>query len=106
MDGCRESDSPRVSTKPSHNGSGAPGLAEGVESRELAEGNLAERHRGRTQGRETLTQVSDRYGRRAAPARLTRGRSPVRSCRTPGSVRGVLGHWHPYRDPSGVKEYT
>jgi hypothetical protein len=22
----------------------------------------------------------------------------VRSCRTPGSVRGVLGNWHPYRD--------
>jgi hypothetical protein len=28
----------------------------------------------------------------------TRGRSPGRSCRTPGSVRGVLGHRHPYRD--------
>jgi RNA-directed DNA polymerase len=29
---------------------------------------------------------------------MTRGKSPVRSCRTPGSVRGVLGNWHPYRD--------
>ena len=29
----------------------------------------------------------------------TRGRSPVRECRTPGSVRGGLGNWHPYRDP-------
>jgi RNA-directed DNA polymerase len=28
----------------------------------------------------------------------TRGRSPVRSCRTPGSVRGVPGNRHPYRD--------
>jgi len=28
----------------------------------------------------------------------TRGRRPVRSCRTPGSVRGVPGNWHPYRD--------
>jgi len=28
----------------------------------------------------------------------TRGRSPVRSCRTPGSVRGGPGNWHPYRD--------
>ena len=28
----------------------------------------------------------------------TRGRSPVRECRTPGSVRGVLGNRHPYRD--------
>jgi len=28
----------------------------------------------------------------------TRGKSPVRECRTPGSVRGVLGNRHPYRD--------
>jgi hypothetical protein len=32
------------------------------------------------------------------PARQTRGRSPVRECRTPGSVRGVPGNRHPYRD--------
>jgi hypothetical protein len=37
---------------------------------------------------------------------MTRGRSPVRESRTPGSVRGASGHWRPYRDPSGVKEYT
>src|SRR5262249_17825539 len=30
----------------------------------------------------------------------TQGKSPVRECRTPGSVRGVPGHWHPYRDLS------
>jgi hypothetical protein len=29
---------------------------------------------------------------------MSRGRSPVRECRTPGSVRGVPGNWHPYRD--------
>ena len=29
---------------------------------------------------------------------MTQGKSPVRECRTPGSVRGVLGNWHPYRD--------
>jgi RNA-directed DNA polymerase len=28
----------------------------------------------------------------------TRGRSPVRECRTPGSVRGASGNWRPYRD--------
>ena len=28
----------------------------------------------------------------------TRGKSPVQSCRTPGSVRGVPGNRHPYRD--------
>jgi RNA-directed DNA polymerase len=35
-----------------------------------------------------------------APRRrvTTRGRSSVRSYRTPGSVRGVPGNWHPYRD--------
>jgi RNA-directed DNA polymerase len=36
----------------------------------------------------------------------TRGKSPVRSCRTPGSVRGVLGNQHPYRDLHGVKRNT
>ena len=42
MHGCRESDSPIVSTKPSHNGSGVPKWAEGVERRGLAKGNLVE----------------------------------------------------------------
>ena len=28
----------------------------------------------------------------------TRGKSPVRECRTPGAVRGVPGNRHPYRD--------
>ena len=59
MHGCRASDSPRGSTKPSNNGSGAPELAEGVERRGLAKGNLVEHHRGRTQGRETLPQAHD-----------------------------------------------
>ncbi len=30
----------------------------------------------------------------------TRGRSPVRKSRTPGSVRGVSGNGYPYRDIS------
>ena len=30
----------------------------------------------------------------------TRGRSTVRECRTPGSVRGASGNWRPYRDPT------
>jgi hypothetical protein len=59
MHGCREADSPIVSTKPSNNGSGALELAEGVERRGLAKGNLVEYHRGRTQGRGTLSQVHD-----------------------------------------------
>jgi len=36
----------------------------------------------------------------------TRGKSPVRSCRTPGSVRGVLGNWYPYRDLPPSKSYV
>ncbi len=31
----------------------------------------------------------------------TRGRSPVRKSRTPGSVRGVSGNGYPYRDIKG-----
>ena len=59
MHGCRESDSPIVSTKHPNNGRGAPGLAEGVERRGLAKGNLVEHRRGRTQSRETLPQAHD-----------------------------------------------
>ena len=29
---------------------------------------------------------------------MTRGRSPVRECRTPGSVRGAASNGRPYRD--------
>lgn len=32
----------------------------------------------------------------------TRGRSPVRKSRTPGSVRGVSGNGYPYRGIKGV----
>ena len=60
MDGGRASDSPRVSTQPSNNGSGAPEAAEGVESRGLATGTLVEYPRGRPQGRATLPQAHDR----------------------------------------------
>ncbi len=33
----------------------------------------------------------------------TRGRSPVRKSRTPGSVRGVSGNGYPYRDIDDYK---
>jgi hypothetical protein len=59
MHGCRESDSPIVSRKPSNNGSSALEVAEGVERKGLAKGNLVEYHRGWTQGRETLPQAHD-----------------------------------------------
>ncbi len=42
------------------------------------------------------------HSRQPSPAQrlrvTTHGRRPVRSCRTPGAGRGVLGNWHPYRD--------
>ena len=59
IDGCRESDSPIESTKPSKNGTSALDLAEWAKSRELAKGNPVAYHRGQTQGRETLPQVRD-----------------------------------------------
>ena len=59
MEGCRASDSLRVSAKLPNKGAGAPGSAEGVERRGLAKGNLVEHHKGRTQCRETLPQARD-----------------------------------------------
>jgi len=59
MHGCRESDSPIVSAKLPNNSRGAPGLAEGVESRGLAKGNAGEQTRGRTPCRGTLSQALD-----------------------------------------------
>src|SRR5512144_2901685 len=37
-------------------------------------------------------------GRIDASPSITRGGSPVRESRTPGSVRGVFSNGHPYRD--------
>ena len=75
------------------------GAAEQVEGRERAKGNVAEQTRSRTQRRGLLSQALSRV--RQAPSgacKETRGRSPVRERRTPGSVRGVPGNRHPYRD--------
>jgi hypothetical protein len=66
-----------------------PGPAEQVEGRERAKGSVAESPRSRTQRRGRLSHALSRV--RQAPAGAytsTRGRSPVRECRTPGSVRG------------------
>ena len=65
MHGCRESDSPIVSTKPSNNGSSALELAEGVERRGLAKGNVAEQTRSRTLCRGILSHALSRV--RQAP---------------------------------------
>ena len=78
---------------------GRPG-AESVEPRKRTEGNTGEPHTCRTQRRESVSQRLDwvRGAARGASSLITRGRSPVRELRPPGSVRGVLSNGHPYRD--------
>jgi hypothetical protein len=101
MYGCRESDRFRVPTKPSHKGR-PMGPAKQVEGRERAKGNVAEHTRGRTQRRGLLSHEPSRVrtvGTCGCLRVITRGRSPVRECHTPGSVRGASGNWRPYRDP-------
>ena len=80
MDGHRESDSPIVSAKLPNNGLGAPGLAEGVERRGLAKGNVVQHTRDRTQRRVTPdTRARPRTAGPFGCLRVTtRGRSPVR----------------------------
>jgi group II intron reverse transcriptase/maturase len=60
VNGCRESDSLILSGKSSNKIRDNKRMAEEVEKRRLAEGNLVEQNRGRTQGRETLQRELDR----------------------------------------------
>jgi group II intron reverse transcriptase/maturase len=57
MNGSRESDSPRVSRKPSNKARAAARAAERVEKRGLAKGKAREQSRLRTLGRESLKQA-------------------------------------------------
>jgi hypothetical protein len=59
MNGCRESDSLIVSEKPSNKVRDNKRMAEKVEKRRLAKGNLVGRNKGRTLGRETLQRELD-----------------------------------------------
>jgi hypothetical protein len=54
VNGCRESDSLIVSGKPSNKIRDNKRMAEEVEKRRLAEGNLVEQNKGRTQSRGTF----------------------------------------------------
>jgi hypothetical protein len=93
-----KSDSAIVAMKPANN-AGQP-AAEWVERRAEAEGNTVELRTRRTLSRASMSQGLDRVRHaalRALPS-FTRGGSPVRESRTPGSVRGVPGNGHPYRD--------
>ena len=80
MHGCRESDSFVVPKKPSNKGR-PTGLAEKVEGRELAKGNVAEQTRSRTQRRGLLSHEPSRVrtvGTCGCLRVITQGRSPVR----------------------------
>ena len=90
-----KSDLCKVAKKPA-NKPGQPGT-EPVERRQGAEGNAGESSTRRTLSRASVSQGLDRvYGNLPS---LTRGGSPVRESRPPGSVRGVSGNRYPYRDP-------
>ena len=90
-----KSDPCTVAKKPV-NKLGQPG-AESVERRRGAEGNTGEPHTCRTQCRDSVPQGLARVRQDALPS-ITRGGSRVRKLRPLGSVRGVPGNRHSYRD--------
>ena len=105
MHGREKSDFAIVAMKPA-NKAGQP-AAEWVERRVEAEGNTVEPRTRRTLCRASVPQWLARVRQAAlcASPSLTRGGSPVRKSRTPGSVRGVPGNGHPYRDrPRGLAD--
>src|SRR5882724_13649523 len=76
-------------------------VAEPVEPRAGTKGNANQQHTGRTQSRETVSQVPVRIRQTARNSdlpSLTRGRSRMRESRTYGSVRGAGSNLRPYRD--------
>ena len=105
MNGLEKSDPCEVARKPA-NKPGQPG-AESVERRRGAEGNTGEPHTCRTQCRGSVPQGLDRVRQAATPALplTTRGGSRVRELRPLGSVRGVPGNRHPYRDTSIARSF-
>src|SRR6266436_4419806 len=79
-------------------------VAEPVEPRAGTKGNANQQHTGRTQSRETVSQVLARIRQTARNSdlpSLTRGRSRMRESRTYGSVRGAGSNLRPYRDRLG-----
>src|SRR6266436_7177347 len=73
-------------------------VAEPVEPRAGTKGNANQQHSGRTQSRETVSQVLVRIRQTARNSdlpSLTRGRSRMRESRTYGSVRGAGSNLRP-----------
>jgi len=102
VNGCRESDSFIVSGKPSNKVRDNKRMAEKVEKRRLAKGNLVGRDKGRTQGRETLPSELDRIRQRAENhgvcALLPKAGAQCVSSACWDLCGGCLGNRHPYRD--------
>jgi hypothetical protein len=84
-------------------------VAEPVEPRAGTKGNANQQHSGRTQSRETVSQVLVRIRQTARNSdlpSLTRGRSRMRESRTYGSVRGAGSNLRPYRDRQHTRDGT
>jgi hypothetical protein len=94
MYGLEKSDSAIRAKKPA-NKAGQP-VAEWAEQRAGTKGNTGQPHTRRTQSRDSVSQGLDRV-RHRLPSN-TRGRSRMPELGTYGSVRGVPGNGHPYRD--------
>jgi hypothetical protein len=102
-----KSDEVVVPRKRSNKGRQLP--AEVVEGRASPEGNSRQPAVVRTLSRDATSirlaavrRVRMRF-QTACSRRSTRGRSPVRQQRTPGSVRGALSNERPYRDPHELR---
>ena len=82
--------------------------AELVEPRERTEGNMGEQHRYRTLRRIKRVPEARLCTRSCSwdSSLTTRGGSPVRESRPPGSVRGASSNGCPYRDRSAVSSWN
>jgi hypothetical protein len=95
MNGREKSDPALRAMKPANN-VGRP-TAEWVEQRAGAEGNAGQPHTCRAQNRKSVPQGLERVRQAALPS-ITQGGSRMPESGTFGSVRGVPGNGHPYRD--------
>src|SRR6202040_3037355 len=98
MHGHEKSDSAIVAVKPANKVERS--AAEPVEPRAETKGNVGQQSTRRTQSRISVSKALARI--RQIVAVDTRGGSRMRESRTYGSVRGVRGNSHPYRDIGAV----
>src|SRR5467141_1742976 len=101
MHGRGKSGSAIVAVKPTNKAGST--AAEPVEPRAEAKGNADQQSTHRAQYRTRVSKALERIRRAARLDRQTRGGSRMRESCTYGSVRGVRGNSHPYRD-EGAKQ--